>query len=49
MDCKACGGKMLHYENPSRWLCPRQNKHIKLEIIRVPDREADRRGIPPNR
>ena len=27
MNCSVCGAKMVHFENPSRNVCPEENNH----------------------
>jgi ssDNA-binding Zn-finger/Zn-ribbon topoisomerase 1 len=29
--CPKCGGQMLHYENPDRWVCINIKKHDAIE------------------
>jgi hypothetical protein len=50
-SCPVCGGKMTHFENPSRWKCPKEgtSDHHKTKVAKnQQDRAARNKGNPSN-
>lgn len=40
--CSVCGARMLRFENPERWICPREAKHVPEPRRGVGRKKGDR-------